>query len=142
MQREVKEGRVIMGRLPQGQDLLIALNQLCKDQGVSLGEVRAIGAVTKAVVGFYDQDKRQYGFLPLDEPMEILSLTGNVSIKDGKPFVHAHVVLGREDGSAVGGHLAEGSPIFACEVVLRELESQEPFVRGMDEGTSLPLWSM
>ena len=84
-------GRCFMGRLAKGEDLLAALERLCQEHGITLGEVRALGAVSRARVGFYNQEERKYYFLNFDQPLEILSLTGNVSMRDGKPMVHAHV---------------------------------------------------
>ena len=130
----------IMGRVPQGEDLLGYLNQVCLDEGISAGQVSAIGAVAKARIAFYDQAKQEYGFMDLDEPMEIVALMGNVSLKDGKPFVHAHVVLGGHDGKLLGGHLSEGAPVFACEFIITKFSSDQEFVRGLDQGTGLPLW--
>jgi uncharacterized protein len=130
----------IMGRVPQGEDLLGYLNQVCLDEGIEAGQVSAIGAVSKAQIGFYDQAKQEYGFIDLNEPMEIVSLMGNVSLKDGKPFVHAHIVLGDHEGKLFGGHLAEGAPVFACEFIITKFDSEQDFVRSLDQGTGLFLW--
>jgi predicted DNA-binding protein with PD1-like motif len=140
MKAEIKPVRKIMGRLAKGDDLLGALEEQCRLHNLTLGEVRAIGAVTRARVGFYQQDIQKYMFLDLDRPLEILSLTGNVSLKDGQPMVHAHVTLGDEEGRAFGGHLAPGTPIFACEFVIQECASEKVFQRGLDEETGLFLW--
>ena len=133
-------GRRIMGRLAKGDDLLRALGDHCAKAGITLGEVRAIGAVTKARVGFYDQSGRVYTYLERDEDLEILSLIGNVSLKDGAPFVHAHVVFGDAQGKAWGGHLAEGCPVFACEFEIQEYQADKAFERGLDKDTGLFLW--
>jgi predicted DNA-binding protein with PD1-like motif len=109
----IKPWRCFMGRLAKGDDLLQALENFCRQQDIQVGEVRALGAVTKARVGYYHQEERKYYFLDLDQPLEILALVGNISIKDGKPMVHAHVTLGDTEGRAYGGHLAEGTPGFA-----------------------------
>jgi len=140
MKAEIKPVRQIMGRLAKGADLLGALEEQCRLHNITLGEVRAIGAVTKARVGYYQQDIQKYMFLDLDRPLEILTLIGNVSLKDGKPMVHAHVTLSDEDGRAFGGHLAAGAPVFACEFVIQEFKSGKVFQRGLDEETGLFLW--
>ena len=137
----VTAGRRIMGRLAKGDDLLTALEKYCQANGISLGEIRAIGAVSKARVGYYNQAEQKYLFLELNKPLEILSLVGNISIKDEKPMVHAHVTLGDQQGYAFGGHLAEGTVVFACEFAIQECQSAEPFVRQMDEATGLFLWA-
>lgn len=131
-----------MGRLPQGADLLEALTEVCTRENITAGEVRAIGALTKAALGFYNQKTREYQYLSLDRPLEIVSLIGDVSLKDGSPFVHAHVSLGDEQGRLWGGHLAAGSEIFACEAMLTEYQSAAPFERGFDQGTGLLLWPL
>lgn len=134
-------GKRIMGRLPKGSDLLEALTGICHEQGIRLGGVRAIGAVSRARIGYYDQAARVYNFLELKQDLEILALMGNVSLKDGKPFVHAHLTLGDAQGRAFGGHLAEGCEVFACEFELTEYLADEPLARGWDEPTGLMLWT-
>jgi uncharacterized protein len=59
----------------------------------------------------------------LDEQLELLSLIGNIALKDGKPRVHAHAVVGKRDGPAHGGHLLQARVRPTCEVVLTESPS-------------------
>jgi predicted DNA-binding protein with PD1-like motif len=136
----VTPGRKVIGRLAKGDDLLAALDGLAREHNITLGEVRAIGAVSQARVGFYNQTERKYYYLDLAQPLEILSLTGNISIKDGKPMVHAHITLSDHQGRAFGGHLAEGTLAFACEFAIQEQVSDITLVRQMDEPTGLFLW--
>ncbi len=139
MHHDVTTTRVLMGRLRRGDDLLAALTTLCRDEGVTLGRVTALGAVECACVGFYDQQARTYSYLTFDRPLEILALVGNISLRDGAPAVHAHITLGEEDGRALGGHLAPGTRVFACEFTLDVLAGPA-LTRGYDEETGLPLW--
>lgn len=141
MKAEIKPVRKIMGRLAKDADLLGALEEQCRLHKITLGEVWAIGAVTKARIGYYQQDIQKYMFLDLDRPMEILTLIGNVSLKDGQIMVHAHITLSDEEGRAFGGHLAPGTPVFACEFVLQECQSEKVFQRQMDQETGLFLWA-
>jgi predicted DNA-binding protein with PD1-like motif len=140
MQITVTPGRKIMGRLAKGEDLLAALENCAREHGITLGEVSAIGAVSQARVGYYNQAERKYYFLDLARPLEILSLVGNISLKDGQPMVHAHVNLGDHEGRSFGGHLAEGTLVFACEFTLQEYQAAASLVRQMDEPTGLFLW--
>ena len=142
MLREVSASRRFMGRLPQGADLLEALNQLCARENITAGEVKAIGALGKATLGFYDQTRREYDYFTLDQHLEIISLLGDVSLKDGQPFVHAHLAVGDGQGRMWGGHLAPGSLVFACEVMLTAYDAPAPFERSFDQGTGLLLWPM
>jgi predicted DNA-binding protein with PD1-like motif len=139
--KEVKLKELFMGKLRHGADLLEELTKICMEKNIQLGNIEAIGAVQKAVIGYYHQDKREYEFITLDQHLEILNLTGNISIKDGSPMVHAHVTLADEEGKAFGGHLAPGTIIFACECVI-EVYDGPVFERSFDQETGLPLWSM
>ena len=138
---DVKHARRIMGRLGHGKDLLDELTAVAAAEGVTLGRVEALGAVKRARVGFYNQEEREYEFHEIDEPLEIASLIGNVSLKDGKPMVHAHVTLSDREGAAFGGHLAPGTIVFACEFVMEALDGPE-LNRSRDDATGLPLWEM
>ena len=140
MYLKVAEAQKIMGRLAKGDDLLGSLTKICQDLGITLGEVKAIGAVSQARIGYYHQDTRQYEWLDLNRHLEILALEGNISLKDGKPFVHAHVILGDGEGRAYGGHLAEGTIVFAAEFVIQELKADRSLNRQMDDETGLFLW--
>ena len=135
-----RPGRSFMGRLAKGDDLLQALENFCQEQQITLGEVRALGAVTRARVGFYNQEERKYYFLDLEQPLEILALVGNISLKDGKPMVHAHVTLGDAAGRACGGHLAPGTMVFACEFAVHEYQAEQMLARQDDPETGLMLW--
>jgi len=139
--KKVKPREVFMGKLSHGGDLLEEITDICRKKGIQLGRVEALGAVQKARIGFYNQQTHQYQFLALDKPLEITKLVGNVSLKDGKPFVHAHVTLADETGNAYGGHLAPGTLVFACEVILEAFDGPT-LDRGLDEVTGLPLWTM
>ena len=138
---EVKPCQVFIGKLDYGSDLLGQLTFVCEKEKIHLGTVQAIGAVQKTRCGFYDQKKKEYNFFEIDEELEITSLLGNISIRDGKPMVHAHATFTDEKGNAFGGHLAEGTIVFACEFVIRALSGAD-YVREHDEQTGLPLWKM
>ena len=138
---EVKSKRILIGKLNHDSDLLEELTSLCRDEGISLGRVEAIGAVKKAQIGFYDQERREYQFIKFDKEMEIAGLIGNVSIRDGEPMVHAHISLTDAQGNAYGGHLGPGTIVFACEFVLNAYDGPV-LCRSYDEETGLPLWEM
>ena len=139
--REVKAVKMFMGKLAHGVDLLEEITKICVDQDICLGSVEALGAVKKARLGYYNQQEQEYCFFDLNQALEITNLTGNISIKDGAPVVHAHVTLSDKEGHAYGGHLAKGTIVFACEVAIQVLDGPE-FERGFDQETGLPLWKM
>ena len=138
---KITDGEKYIGRLSCGSDLLEEITDRCRELGVRFGQIEAIGAVQKARLAYYDQAKKKYCHFEINEPMEISSLIGNISSKNGQPMVHAHVTLADEKGRAYGGHLAPGTIIFAAEIVIQAFK-EEPLKRGKDEETGLPLWEM
>lgn len=139
MLKEVTTGKIFMGRLNHGEDLLEALTRLCQELKIGLGRIEALGAVQRAVLGFYDQDEKVYRTVVLHQPLEIVHLLGNVSLKEGVPFVHAHVALADHSGQTFGGHLYPGTPVFACEMIIQSLEGAS-LHREREPTTGLPLW--
>jgi len=131
--------RTITGQLPFGADLYDGVSEIVRKENIRFGRVQAIGATTHAVVAYYDQKLKNYMPLEFDGGMEILNCAGNISIRDGKPFLHIHLILGDRDGKVFGGHVLPGTKIFALEVFIDEYDGEE-FIREKDDRTGLFLW--
>ena len=140
MHVQPEKGRIFVGRLECGDDLLGALTGFCKKESIKLGIFNVIGAVRSAKLGYYDQKEKKYtGCVELKKKLEIASCMGNISLKDDEIMVHAHIVLADFDGKAFGGHLMPGTEVFAAEFFIQEFAGSE-LKRGKDEVTGLPLW--
>lgn len=132
-------GRTYIFRLPKGKDLLESLADFCHDNQVKCGIVNVIGAVESATLSVFDQAKKKYDKQVFSEAMEIVNLTGNISIQDNRPCVHAHAMFANKEYKVVGGHLLPGTKIFVGEAYIQELVG-EPKVRRMDKATKISLW--
>lgn len=130
---------MFMGKLPHQSDLIGALTEAAAANDIRAGALQVIGALRGARLGFYDQWSRTYRELAFAKPLEIVSGMGNVSLRDGKPFVHLHLALSDEEGKVFGGHALEGCTVFAAEYIIIPLPGVTP-VRGFDETTGLHLW--
>lgn len=137
---EGRWGRRLAFRLAYGCDLLEALQEVVEDSQVKFGSIQFLGSVLKAKVGYYIMEEKRWITLEIDKPMEILSGMGNVSLKDGKPFVHAHLTFLDSEGKVHGGHLLQGSVVFAGEVFVDEVEIENTPERKYDHVTGLTLW--
>lgn len=137
--RIMTSGRVAVARLDHGADLLVEVMRVASDTEFKTAEFHAIGALQRARLSFYDQTAKTYDEFVLDEPLEIVSLLGTVTRRDGAPAIHAHAILAGHDGSTHGGHVNPGCIIFAGEVVMHELLGAAP-ERELDAVTGLPLW--
>lgn len=133
-------GRVVAARFTEGSDLLDSVNQLAAQAGFSAATVQFIGAAHKAIVQILDQATKQYVTVNVPGPLEITCGTGNVSLKDGKPFAHIHVTVSDTEGHCFGGHVAPGTELFLAEVVLTELAMDTPLERRADPATGIAVW--
>lgn len=104
-----------------GDELAEGLKQFAAEQKLAGSSFKAIGAFSAVKLAWFDwQSKKYKTSVDLHEQVELLSLIGDVALKDGKPQVHAHAVVGKSDGTALGGHLMEATVRPTCEVILTE----------------------
>ncbi|MBE7019707.1 MAG: DNA-binding protein [Ruminococcaceae bacterium] len=93
-------------RLEKGEELLEALTALCKKEDIQAGMVLGIGATNDVTVGLFDTEKKMYISNTCTGDMEITSLTGNISRKNGEPYLHLHIQVADESNQVIGGHLS------------------------------------
>lgn len=137
--QKVEASETYVLRLETGVDALKQLEGFCLQKQIRSGSVELIGAVSSARLGYYDQADRVYSDFVVEGDLEIISFLGNISLKDGAPFVHAHVCLGRGDGSTVAGHGFELT-VFAAEARLTAYGGE--VTRSFDEETGLTLMDL
>ncbi len=113
------------------------LTAFAREQGLDSATFHGIGALRDATLGYFDWDEKEYREIPVDEQVEVVSLTGDVASNDGEPAVHAHIVVAGRDGNARGGHLLSGHVRPTLEVVL--VESPAHLRKRHDEETGLAL---
>lgn len=122
----------------KGDEAIAGLLAFAAGNNVSAAQFTAIGGLSKAVLGYFERDRKEYKKIPVDEQVEVLSFLGDVALKpDGTLQVHAHVVVGRSDGTTRGGHLLEGHVWPTLEVILTD--SPRHLCRQHDEETGLVL---
>ena len=120
-----------------GEEVIEGLEKFARQQGLTAARFTAIGAFQDAVLGFYERERKDYHRIPLEEQAEVLALTGNIIGFQGPPKVHAHVVLGKRDCTAHGGHLLEAHVRPTLEVML--VEAPRDLHRRYDPATGLAL---
>jgi len=113
------------------------LTRFADEHAIKAGSFTAIGAFSEVVTGYFDWQEKDYVKTRIAEQVEVLALVGDLAVHEGKPKIHAHVVLGRRDASACGGHLLEARVRPTLEVVL--IESPAYLARRHDPETGLAL---
>jgi uncharacterized protein len=124
--------------LEQGEDLLDGLNRAVADLGLEAATLQVIGALEQARLGYFDPEAKEY--VPIEAGhVEISAGLGNVSLRDGRPFVHLHLVVSDRDGTSLGGHALEGCRAYVVEAYFRRLDGPAP-VRTEARGAALKVW--
>jgi predicted DNA-binding protein with PD1-like motif len=104
-----------------GDEVRQNLLEFANSNRLTDAHLTAIGALSQVKLGFFDRQQKAYKEIPLQEQVEVLSLTGNIVPEDGKPRLHAHVVVGKSDGTAHGGHFLGGRVWPTPEMIISEL---------------------
>lgn len=123
--------------MDNGDEVTEQLMAFANEENVNASQFTAIGAFSEAVTGFFDFSIKDYRKTTFKEQMEVLVLTGDISIYKDQYKIHAHVVLGGKDGAAHGGHLVKGIVHPTLEIILNE--SPEYLKREMDRDSGIPL---
>ncbi|MCA1574194.1 MAG: DNA-binding protein [Acidobacteria bacterium] len=124
----------------KGDEVASGLLAFAKDSDLSASHFTAIGAFESVTLGYFERERKDYKKITIDEQVEVLSLVGDIVLKGDDPKVHAHVVVGKANGTAHGGHLLEARVWPTLEVIL--VESPEHLKRKVDKETGLALISL
>jgi predicted DNA-binding protein with PD1-like motif len=119
------------------EDVLSLLTKYCQETSITAGSFSALGAAKEVIIAYYNLDKKQYEDHMVHENVEILNLTGNISLMENKYIIHCHGVFGRKDCSTIGGHVKKLIVSATCEIILTKLEGT--LERAFDEKTGLNL---
>lgn len=124
-------------RLDDGENIIESLRSLCEQDKITAGFLNGLGAVREAELGWFDREAKDYRTVHIQEPCEIVSLTGNVSVLDGQPFLHCHIALADGAFGVRGGHLREAVVSATCEITLTRFFDE--IGRRRDEATGVYL---
>jgi predicted DNA-binding protein with PD1-like motif len=106
--------------MDKGDEAFGEIADFAKEEGIFAASLTAIGACQRVKLGFFDPEISEYRYQTFEEQLEIASCIGDIAGNKGEPALHAHIVLGRKDFSAIAGHLAELIVFPTMEVVLTE----------------------
>lgn len=121
----------------RGDEVIATLRDFAREGSIRGGRFAAIGALRRATVAYWNPQSREYEHIDVGEQVEVLSIIGDVGVEGSETKIHAHAVLGRRDGSTVGGHLLEGVVFPTLEMHL--VDYGEPLERVRDPEAELSL---
>lgn len=112
------DGKTIVLVLERGEDIVEAVTDIAKEQGGKFGTVSGIGACDDVELNFYNIDTKTYEKKSFEEPLELISLLGNISHIDDKPFAHLHATFGTNAYATLSGHLTKAVVSATAEIVI------------------------
>jgi predicted DNA-binding protein with PD1-like motif len=121
----------------RGDEFIAALRTFAEQHGIRGGWFSGIGGLKEATIAWWDWDSKSYTDIEVREQVEVLSVSGSLTVSEGKAHVHAHITLGASDGRAIGGHLRRG--IVRPTLELRVEDFGSAMERALDSETKLML---
>lgn len=106
-----------------GDELMSGMTEFAEKNNIKLSEVRGLGGISSAVVSAYDPEKGAFKRFNIDQKGELVSLQGEITVQNGKPSFHAHVVFAMVDGTMHGGHLVEAHISPVANLFVSEYDS-------------------
>ncbi len=136
---QAKQGPAFVLKPAYGTDLVQELQKFVLEEGINLAWISGVGAVVKANLRYYNQVEKSWLDIDVHKNLEVINLTGNISLLNGEPIVHVHITLSDEEGRCYGGHVGPGTIVFNMEILLTTLTGP-PVTRKLDSDTGLTLW--
>tara|TARA_Y100001970_G_scaffold75887_1_gene96218 strand:+ start:663 stop:1094 length:432 start_codon:yes stop_codon:yes gene_type:complete len=122
--------------IEKNEKVMDTITRFCQENSIENAKISGIGAVKDTEIGAYDTVAKKYIRKQFPDVLELVSFEGNVTLKEGSPFTHAHVVLSDHDMKTLGGHLFETTVAAVGEFFLRKFENNA--YRKMNEDVGLP----
>jgi predicted DNA-binding protein with PD1-like motif len=121
----------------QGDEAFSGLLEFAEQYQVTSAHFTAIGALNGAVLGWFDPQRKMYKKIPINGQHEVIGMSGDIALYQGKPVVHTHMIVGSPDGTTQGGHVLEAyvSPTLEVMVTVDPVTMQKRF----DPATDLTL---
>lgn len=135
-----KDGNRLLMRLQRGEEIIQTVQRFAEEQKIPNATVVGIGAVDKLDVGYWNLEREEYTRRKFDGPHELLSLSGNLSWKDGASFLHVHAILSSPEFTLVGGHLFAATVTATAELTIWPGEYE--LHRAHDASIGMKLWNL
>jgi hypothetical protein len=121
----------------QGDEAFSGLLEFAEKYHVKSAHFTAIGAIDGATVAWFDSQRKMYKKIPIQGQHEVIGMSGDIALYQGKPVVHTHMIVGSPDGTTQGGHVLEAhvSPTLEVMVTVDPVTMQKRF----DPATDLTL---
>ena len=136
-----KFGSTILARIDRGEEIMAQLEKIACAEQIKLAHINALGAVNEMTVGVYSVEKQSYAKNTFTGDLEIVSLHGTITTKEGAYYPHLHMSAGDKDGHVFGGHLNRAVVCGTCEMVITLLDGTVERKIDTEYGSGLNIFS-
>lgn len=132
--RGVKSYAVVLAK---GDEVMSGLTDFAKHNKVTSASFTAIGAFSRATVAWFDDSRKEFKLVPIEQQVELVSMIGDIALSGDQPAVHTHVSVASSDGAVRGGHLINAFVFPTLELFVTAYPT--PLYKQLDEATGLKL---
>lgn len=111
-------------KINKGEQIASSIKNFCKENNIKLASISGIGAATNIKIGYFNLNTKVYNEKVFDDKYEVTSLLGNITTKDGEPYLHLHITFSDEDCTTYGGHFVEGTISGTSEIFLTVFDGE------------------
>ena len=124
----------VLVRLDKGDEIVKSILDVAQKEGLTLASVSGIGATDDFEVGVFDLERSDYDHYRFQGNHEIVALVGNITTKDGAPYLHLHITCAGKEEKIVGGHLFKAKVSLTAEIFLHKGAGRAERLRDEDLG--------
>ena len=139
MKYKIINNKILLS-LQKGDEIFTSINAVIKKENLKFCWLSGIGAFENILLGSYSIEKKGYIKKKFKGEYELTSLVGNVTIKDGKPFIHIHINMSDVECKAYGGHLFSAYITATCEIIIDFLDYE--LFRKKSKEIGIHLWDL
>jgi predicted DNA-binding protein with PD1-like motif len=102
----------------QGDEAFSGLQEFAEKYRVASAHFTAVGALSGATLGWFDPQRKMYKKIPINSQHEVIGMSGDIALYQGKPVVHTHMVVGTSDRTTRAGHVLDAHVSPTLEVMV------------------------
>ena len=127
----------VVVRIDKGEEIIASLKAVCKEQQIKTGSILGIGAVGKITIGLLNTNTKLYHSMELVGDHELAPIVGNITTKNGEPYLHLHANVCNADQTSLGGHVSAAVVSVTCEIIIDVIEGTIERTYDSDMGINL-----
>ena len=127
-------------KIEKGEFIHLKILELVNNLSIDSGFIVGVGAVTDVKLGYFDIDSKEYSSKDFSGEYELISFTGNISLRDGQRFIHTHASISDSSFKVIGGHLFDAKIAAGGEFIL--CSGKISINRKFDSDVGLALWDL